>query len=176
MPGDACTSKTQYDLVGKSPVGNLSKGVPISMGTVQGTSNPSSISLALSEGHVAKTFSLDAAASMSPLLKPGDYVTVTASFKGNGSGTVQTENYENVKVLATDASLQSSSDSGSSNGSYSTVTLELTREQLTEISSADSISLSAQPLTENPDDDDSDANVASQADRAATANEDSEEE
>ena len=175
VPEDACTSKTQYDLVGKSPVGNLSKGVPISMGTVQGTSNPSSISLALSEGQVAKTFSLDAAASMSPLLKPGDYVTVTASFKGNGSGTIDTQNYENVKVLATDALLQSSSDSGSSSGSYSTVTLELTREQLTEITAADSISLSAQPLTENPDDD-SDSDVAPQADQAATATEDSEEE
>lgn len=157
VPSDAAEENNKSDLIGKSPVGNLSKGVPISMGTVQGSSNPSSISLALASGHVARTFSLDAAASMSPLLRPGDYVTVTAVFKtGNGS-TQTTVAYQNVKVLATDATLQSTEGGASSSG-YSTVTLELTPEQLSEIGTADSISLAAQPLTENPSDD-SDSNA-----------------
>ncbi|WP_432315462.1 Flp pilus assembly protein CpaB [Collinsella aerofaciens] len=157
VPSDAADTSSKSDLIGKAPVGNLTKGVPISMSTVQGSSNPSSISLALASGHVARTFSLDAAASMSPLLKPGDYVTVTATFKAGNGSTQQTVAYQNVKVLATDATLQSSDGSSQSAG-YSTVTLELTPEQLSEIGSADSISLAAQPLSENPkDDSDSDA-------------------
>lgn len=157
VPADAVDKSSKSDLIGKSSVGNLSKGVPISMGTVQGSSNPSSISLALASGHVARTFSLDAASSMSPLLKPGDYVTVTATFAAGNGSTQQTVNYQNVKVLATDATLQSSDGSSQSAG-YSTITLELTPEQLTELGSADSISLAAQPLSENPkDDSDSDA-------------------
>ena len=86
---------------------------------------------------------------MSPLLKPGDYVTVTATFKSGNGSTQQTVAYQNVKVLATDATLQSSDGSSQSAG-YSTVTLELTPEQLSEIGTADSISLAAQPLSENP--------------------------
>lgn len=157
VPSDAADTSSKSDLIGKAPVGNLTKGVPISMSTVQGSSNPSSISLALASGHVARTFSLDAAASMSPLLKPGDYVTVTATFKAGNGSTQQTVAYQNVKVLATDATLQSSEGSSQSAG-YSTVTLELTPEQLSEIGSADSISLAAQPLSENPkDDSDADA-------------------
>lgn len=157
VPSDAADTSSKSDLIGKAPVGNLTKGVPISMSTVQGSSNPSSISLALASGHVARTFSLDAAASMSPLLKPGDYVTVTATFKAGNGSTQQTVAYQNVKVLATDATLQSSDGSSQSAG-YSTVTLELTPEQLSEIGSADSISLAAQPLSENPkDDSDADA-------------------
>lgn len=152
VPADAADESSKSDLIGKSPVGDLSKGVPISMGTVQGSSNPSSISLALASGHVARTFSLDAAASMSPLLKPGDYVTVTATFKSGNGATQQTVNYQNVKVLATDATLQSTDGSSQSSG-YSTITLELTPEQLSEIGTADSISLAAQPLSENPKDD-----------------------
>ena len=152
VPADAADESSKSDLIGKSPVGDLSKGVPISMGTVQGSSNPSSISLALASGHVARTFSLDAAASMSPLLKPGDYVTVTATFKSGNGATQQTVNYQNVKVLATDATLQSTDGSSQSSG-YSTITLELTPEQLSEIGTADSISLAAQPLCENPKDD-----------------------
>lgn len=152
VPADAADESSKSDLIGKSPVGDLSKGVPISMGTVQGSSNPSSISLALASGHVARTFSLDAAASMSPLLKPGDYVTVTATFKSGNGTTQQTVNYQNVKVLATDATLQSTDGSSQSSG-YSTITLELTHEQLSEIGTADSISLAAQPLSENPKDD-----------------------
>ena len=152
VPSDAADNSSKSDLIGKSPVGNLSKGVPISMGTVQGSSNPSSISLALSAGHVARTFSLDAASSMSPLLKPGDYVTVTATFKSGNGTTQQTVNYQNVKVLATDATLQTTDGSTQSSG-YSTITLELTAEQLSELGTADSISLAAQPLSENPKDD-----------------------
>lgn len=152
VPADAVDKSSKSDLIGKSSVGNLSKGVPISMGTVQGSSNPSSISLALASGHVARTFSLDAASSMSPLLKPGDYVTVTATFKAGNGSTQQTVNYQNVKVLATDATLQNTDGSSQSAG-YSTITLELTPEQLTELGSADSISLAAQPLSENPKDD-----------------------
>lgn len=114
VPADAADESSKSDLIGKSPVGDLSKGVPISMGTVQGSSNPSSISLALASGHVARTFSLDAAASMSPLLKPGDYVTVTATFKSGNGTTQQTVNYQNVKVLATDATLQSTDGSAQS--------------------------------------------------------------
>lgn len=152
VPADAADESSKSDLIGKSPVGDLSKGVPISMGTVQGSSNPSSISLALASGHVARTFSLDAAASMSPLLKPGDYVTVTATFKSGNGTTQQTVNYQNVKVLATDATLQSTDGSSQSSG-YSTITIELTPEQLSEIGTADSISLAAQPLSENPKDD-----------------------
>lgn len=162
VPADAADESSKSDLIGKSPVGDLSKGVPISMGTVQGSSNPSSISLALASGHVARTFSLDAAASMSPLLKPGDYVTVTATFKSGNGTTQQTVNYQNVKVLATDATLQSTDGSSQSSG-YSTITLELTPEQLSEIVSADSISLAAQPLSENPKDD----AEAAEADAAA---------
>ena len=151
-PSDAADESSKSDLIGKAPVGDLTKGAPISMSTVQGSSNPSSISLALASGHVARTFSLDAAASMSPLLKPGDYVTVTATFKAGNGSTQQTVAYQNVKVLATDATLQSSDGSSQSAG-YSTVTLELTPEQLSEIGTADSISLAAQPLSENPKDD-----------------------
>ncbi len=44
VPADAADESSKSDLIGKSPVGDLSKGVPISMGTVQGSSNPSSIS------------------------------------------------------------------------------------------------------------------------------------
>lgn len=170
VPADAADESSKSDLIGKSPVGDLSKGVPISMGTVQGSSNPSSISLALASGHVARTFSLDAAASMSPLLKPGDYVTVTATFKSGNGTTQQTVNYQNVKVLATDATLQSTDGSAQSSG-YSTITLELTPEQLTEIGTADSISLAAQPLSENPKDDaetDAAAQEDAQADEGAS--------
>lgn len=170
VPSDAADNSSKSDLIGKSPVGTLSKGVPISMGTVQGSSNPSSISLALSAGHVARTFSLDAASSMSPLLKPGDYVTVTATFKSGNGTTQQTVNYQNVKVLATDATLQTTDGSTQSSG-YSTITLELTAEQLSELGTADSISLAAQPLSENPkDDSDSEAlDAHSEGDDAAEA-------
>ena len=169
VPADAADGSSKSDLIGKAPVGDLSAGVPISMGTVQGSSNPSSISLALASGHVARTFSLDAAASMSPLLKPGDYVTVTATFKSGNGSTQQTVAYQNVKVLATDATLQSSDGSSQSAG-YSTVTLELTPEQLSEIGTADSISLAAQPLSENPkDDSDPDALDAQSDSESSTA-------
>lgn len=167
-PTDAADASNKSDLIGKAPVGNLTKGVPISMSTVQGSSNPSSISLALASGHVARTFSLDAAASMSPLLKPGDYVTVTATFKAGNGSTQQTVAYQNVKVLATDATLQSSDGSSQSAG-YSTVTLELTPEQLSEIGTADSISLAAQPLSENPKDDSDPDALDAQSDSASDA-------
>lgn len=170
VPADAADESSKSDLIGKSPVGDLSKGVPISMGTVQGSSNPSSISLALASGHVARTFSLDAAASMSPLLKPGDYVTVTATFKSGNGTTQQTVNYQNVKVLATDATLQSTDGSSQSSG-YSTITLELTPEQLSEIGTADSISLAAQPLSENPKDDAETAEADAAAQEEAQADE-----
>lgn len=168
VPSDAADESNKSDLIGKAPVGNLTKGVPISMSTVQGSSNPSSISLALASGHVARTFSLDAAASMSPLLKPGDYVTVTATFKAGNGSTQQTVAYQNVKVLATDATLQSSDGSSQSAG-YSTVTLELTPEQLSEIGTADSISLAAQPLSENPKDDSDPDALDAQSDNASDA-------
>lgn len=168
VPSDAADTSSKSDLIGKAPVGNLTKGVPISISTVQGSSNPSSISLALASGHVARTFSLDAAASMSPLLKPGDYVTVTATFKAGNGSTQQTVAYQNVKVLATDATLQSSDGSSQSAG-YSTVTLELTPEQLSEIGSADSISLAAQPLSENPKDDSDSYALDAQSDNASDA-------
>lgn len=167
-PSDAADESNKSDLIGKAPVGDLTKGVPISMSTVQGSSNPSSISLALASGHVARTFSLDAAASMSPLLKPGDYVTVTATFKAGNGSTQQTVAYQNVKVLATDATLQSSDGSSQSAG-YSTVTLELTPEQLSEIGTADSISLAAQPLSENPKDDSDPDALDAQNDSASDA-------
>ena len=167
-PSDAADGSSKSDLIGKAPIGDLTKGVPISMGTVQGSSNPSSISLALASGHVARTFSLDAAASMSPLLKPGDYVTVTATFKAGTGSTQQTVSYQNVKVLATDATLQSSDGSSQSAG-YSTVTLELTPEQLSEIGTADSISLAAQPLSENPKDDSDPDALDAQSDNASDA-------
>lgn len=167
-PSDAADESNKSDLIGKAPVGDLTKGVPISMSTVQGSSNPSSISLALASGHVARTFSLDAAASMSPLLKPGDYVTVTATFKAGNGSTQQTVAYQNVKVLATDATLQSSDGSSQSAG-YSTVTLELTPEQLSEIGTADSISLAAQPLSENPKDDSDPDALDAQSDSASDA-------
>lgn len=168
VPSDAADESNKSYLIGKAPVGNLTKGVPISMSTVQGSSNPSSISLALASGHVARTFSLDAAASMSPLLKPGDYVTVTATFKAGNGSTQQTVAYQNVKVLATDATLQSSDGSSQSAG-YSTVTLELTPEQLSEIGTADSISLAAQPLSENPKDDSDPDALDAQSDNASDA-------
>lgn len=167
-PSDAADGSSKSDLIGKAPIGDLTAGVPISMGTVQGSSNPSSISLALASGHVARTFSLDAAASMSPLLKPGDYVTVTATFKAGNGSTQQTVSYQNVKVLATDATLQSSDGSSQSAG-YSTVTLELTPEQLSEIGTADSISLAAQPLSENPKDDSDPDALDAQSDNASDA-------
>ena len=167
-PSDAADESSKSDLIGKAPVGDLTKGVPISMSTVQGSSNPSSISLALASGHVARTFSLDAAASMSPLLKPGDYVTVTATFKAGNGSTQQTVAYQNVKVLATDATLQSS-DGSSQSAAYSTVTLELTPEQLSEIGTADSISLAAQPLSENPKDDSDPDALDAQSDNASDA-------
>ena len=167
-PSAAADESSKSDLIGKAPVGDLTKGVPISMSTVQGSSNPSSISLALASGHVARTFSLDAAASMSPLLKPGDYVTVTATFKAGNGSTQQTVAYQNVKVLATDATLQSSDGSSQSAG-YSTVTLELTPEQLSEIGTADSISLAAQPLSENPKDDSDPDALDAQSDNASDA-------
>lgn len=170
VPADAADESSKSDLIGKSPVGDLSKGVPISMGTVQGSSNPSSISLALASGHVARTFSLDAAASMSPLLKPGDYVTVTATYKSGNGTTQQTVNYQNVKVLATGATLQSTDGSSQSSG-YSTITLELTPEQLSEIGTADSISLAAQPLSENPKDDAETAEADAAAQEEAQADE-----
>ena len=165
-PSDAADESNKSDLIGKAPVGDLTKGVPISMSTVQGSSNPSSISLALASGHVARTFSLDAAASMSPLLKPGDYVTVTATFKAGNGSTQQTVAYQNVKVLATDATLQSSDGSSQSAG-YSTVTLELTPEQLSELGTADSISLAAQPLSENPKGDSDPDALDAQSDSAS---------
>ena len=74
-------------------------------------------------------------------------------------------NYQNVKVLATDATLQSTDGSSQSSG-YSTITLELTPEQLTEIGTADSISLAAQPLSENPKDD-AETDAAAQEDAQA---------
>ena len=49
VPADAADGSSKSDLIGKAPVGDLSKGVPISMGTVQratrpitGTSSPAS--------------------------------------------------------------------------------------------------------------------------------------
>ena len=126
-PADGCTASQASQIVGHRAVTNLTAGNPISLSCIQASPIASNITKAPDEGKIAYMVSLDATSSMSPLLHVGDKVNVLTGTQGSGSSVFA----EGVKILALDSNMSSASQS-EQNG-YSTVTLELTEAQASDL-------------------------------------------
>lgn len=142
VPTDAAT-KIQ-DIVGRAAVTNLTEGVPVSLSAIVASPDPADITTAISKGHVAKMFALEGASAMSPFLSPGDYVTITYAIEG--SGIVETRTMEHVRIVAVGAQL-----SGNPTDDYTSLTFELTPQQVDELSHASDMFVTAEPRSEWPD-------------------------
>lgn len=140
VPTDA--AKKAKQLAGKTALADLTAGVPVSLGTVEASDDPANIATAITAGHVAKMISMDTAAGMSPLLAPGDIVTLTA-YSDSGSGVSAPVKYEHVRILAVDARL-----SGGAGEDYATVTVELTPEEADALTGM-SVSITAESASDN---------------------------
>lgn len=120
VPEDAATKASQ--VTGRTTLAPLTAGVPVSQADVSGSEAPGSIAGACRKGFVAKMFAMDVAPGMSPLLAPGDIVSVTG-VDPNGDNAEPVV-YDDVRVLACDGMLAGPASEG-----YATLTLELTPEQ-----------------------------------------------
>ena len=136
VPSDSVSEGDADELVGKAAIVAISKGLPISKSSIQGSDAPSTLASSLSSDNmVAQSISLDDAAGLSPLLSVGDIVDVVA-VGSDGDRTVSTVLASDVRVLALDGNL-----SGTVADGYSRVTVELTSNQALEVSKAASIRL-----------------------------------
>lgn len=130
IPQDA--AKKKKDISGLTALTDLTAGIPIDLSCVSASKTPAGVTSAVRSGYVAKMVALDVAPGLSPMLAPGDYVTV--------SGLVDKEviSYQNIRVVALDGSF-----SAPRGTAYTTVTLELTPEQADALLGA-AISLTAE--------------------------------
>jgi len=130
IPQDA--AKKKKDISGLTALTDLTAGIPIDLSCVSASKTPAGVTSAVRSGYVAKMVALDVAPGLSPMLAPGDYVTV--------SGLVDKEviSYRNIRVVALDGSF-----SAPRGTAYTTVTLELTPEQADALLGA-AISLTAE--------------------------------
>lgn len=144
LPSDYVAADDAASLEGHRAIANLTAGTPISASCVQATPAAGTITAAVSEGKVAYMIALDGASSMSPLLKVGDEVDIITGGDGQDSRVFA----EGIRILALDGSL---SQQASSEGSgYSTVTLELTEAQATELHTISDVSGGAVKLVAPP--------------------------
>lgn len=145
-------AESEDDAVGLTTLTAVTAGLPIDLSSLSGSETPAGLPVAIRDGYVAKMVSLDTASGLSPLLAPGDYVTVS----GYDEETGEVITHTGVRVLAVDGSL-----SGAAGTEYSTVTLELHQEQ------ADSllglvVSLTAEPASAHVDDEETAAGKATE--------------
>lgn len=145
-------AESEDDAVGLTTLTAVTAGLPIDLSSLSGSETPAGLPVAIRDGFVAKMVSLDTASGLSPLLAPGDYVTVS----GYDEETGEVITHTGVRVLAVDGSL-----SGAAGTEYSTVTLELHQEQ------ADSllglvVSLTAEPASTHVDDEETAAGKATE--------------
>lgn len=145
-------AESEDDAVGLTTLTAVTAGLPIDLSSLSGSETPAGLPVAIRDGYVAKMVSLDTASGLSPLLAPGDYVTVS----GYDEETGEVITHTGVRVLAVDGSL-----SGAAGTEYSTVTLELHQEQ------ADSllglvVSLTAEPASASVDDEETAAGKATE--------------
>ena len=134
VPAGAVEPGHASELVGKSAVVSLSKGLPVSAGSVRGSSQPSSLATAIeSDTRVAYGVAVDDTSGMSPLIHVGDRVNVIAETENGDIRTI----VSNVRVLALNGQLSGSSENG-----YDRVVLEVSQDQATTIAGSSNASLS----------------------------------
>lgn len=138
VPEDAATATDQ--VVGKQSITNQGEGMAVSLSSVRASSQPATISAAISEGHVGYTLELDAASSLTPMLSVGDSVDVMGT---TSDGVVKTSSVivQDARVVALDGGFKS----GGETRNYSLVTLELTPDQAQTVGSASGVKLLATP-------------------------------
>lgn len=128
-PADAATEASQ--VAGRVAVVDLTAGNPVSRGSVSGSETASTLPGAVSEGHVGYMLSFSSSAdAASPLLRPGDRVDVMGGADGQEPAVI----CSGVRIVAVDGSLSSSATSSD----YSTVTLDVTEDQASQLFAATS--------------------------------------
>lgn len=141
LPADAV--RKVDDIVGKVALTPLTPGAPISASVIETGDDPATVTATITKGHVAKMFSFDTAPGMSPLLRPGDYVTLTGSKTDQATGVATTVSFNGVRIVAVDGNL-----TAVATDSYSTLTFELTQEQSDKLAGME-VSVAAEPASEH---------------------------
>lgn len=131
VPAEYCPSTAVGEadmgkLVGHATITDLTKGVPVAGSAVQGSGEPSSLDCAMSDGNVAYTLDASGSQALGGMLRVGDRVNIISGTDGADGSVILGD----VKVIALDTTLAGAAES------YSTVTLDLTGEQATELFNA----------------------------------------
>ena len=142
VPEDAADEIDQ--VAGHKALSALTAGIPVSLTTIQASEEPANMASAVRDGYVAKMYALDGSAGMSPFLSPGDYVTCT--YAKDTSGTSENVVLKHVRIIAVGSQLTGTGAEG-----YSSLTFELTQEQVEDISHATSFYVTIEPRSEWPD-------------------------
>lgn len=142
VPEDAADEIDQ--VAGHKALSTLTAGIPVSLTTIQASEEPANMASAVRDGYVAKMYALDGSAGMSPFLSPGDYVTCT--YAKDTSGTSENVVLKHVRIIAVGSQLTGTGAEG-----YSSLTFELTQEQVEDISHATSFYVTIEPRSEWPD-------------------------
>lgn len=142
VPEDAADEIDQ--VAGHKALSALTAGIPVSLTTIQASEEPANMASAVRDGYVAKMYALDGSAGMSPFLSPGDYVTCT--YTKDTSGTSENVVLKHVRIIAVGSQLTGTGAEG-----YSSLTFELTQEQVEDISHATSFYVTIEPRSEWPD-------------------------
>ena len=142
VPSASAPSDATDDLsaiAGKVAIVDMTEGNAVSQNSLMGSEAATSLPTAVSEGNVGYMMSLpstDAAAS--PMLKPGDRVDVLAGSDGAEPSVIVSD----VRVIALDGRMGREGDQAD----YSTVTLDVTPEQASQLyQAADSAHLLVLP-------------------------------
>lgn len=142
VPEDAADEIDQ--VAGHKALSALTAGIPVSLTTIQASEEPANMASAVRDGYVAKMYALEGSAGMSPFLSPGDYVTCT--YAKDTSGTSENVVLKHVRIIAVGSQLTGTGAEG-----YSSLTFELTQEQVEDISHATSFYVTIEPRSEWPD-------------------------
>lgn len=142
VPDDAADEIDQ--VAGHKALSALTAGIPVSLTTIQASEEPANMASAVRDGYVAKMYALEGSAGMSPFLSPGDYVTCT--YAKDTSGTSENVVLKHVRIIAVGSQLTGTGAEG-----YSSLTFELTQEQVEDISHATSFYVTIEPRSEWPD-------------------------
>lgn len=125
-PATAVAEEDLSKLVGHAAITDLTKGVPVAGSAVQGSDTPSSLDCAMTAGNVAYTIDASGAQALAGMLRVGDRVNIISGSDGSDGSVILGD----VKVIALDTTLSGTAES------YSTVTLDITPEQATELFNA----------------------------------------
>lgn len=133
VPAEYCPATSVAEgkaasLVGHAAITDLTAGIPVAASAVQGSEAPASLDCAMSDGNVAYTLDASGSQALSGMLKVGDRVNVISGPDGSDASVVLAD----AKVIALDTTLSGAAES------YSTVTLDLTSDQATELFNATS--------------------------------------